>query len=525
MSWRDACGAGGDGKDFRVLILTPHGRDAVLAQQTLSRTGLPSCVCCDLKQLCQEIAGGAGAVMVSEEALPRAHQGEWGSLFGAEPPWSSLPIVVLLGRRASFHNFPLLRALEIRPNVSFLERPVPRRTLVSALRAAIEARRLQYQIRDALDEQKAANRKKDEFIATLSHELRNPLAPIRSAVHVLRSLGDDAGAKDKADRLLAMVERQTDHLVQLVDDLLEASRITTGKIALKRRPVTLAETIHQAFEISEPLIANGRHNLSVSLDEEPLVVDGDPVRLTQIFANLLNNAAKYTPPEGRIQVSLKRDGERAIVSVADDGIGIPQGMLSQIFDLFSQSDGAAGRMQGGLGIGLALVKSLVEMHGGSVVAYSGGSGQGSEFIVSLPLAATQSDDCELSDGALPMGLQRRVLVVDDEVDVAESLGLLLETMGAEVRVVFSGVEALSCVVEFKPHVAFLDIGMPAIDGYEAARRIRAMREGAGLCMIALSGWGRDEDRARALEAGFDQHLTKPVSADALRKVMASTACH
>ena len=165
------------------------------------------------------------------------------------------------------------------------------------------------------------------------------------------------------------------------------------------------------------------------------------------------------------------------------------------------------------------------MHGGSVVAYSGGSGQGSEFIVSLPLAATPSDDCDASDGALPMGLQRRVLVVDDEVDVAESLGLLLETMGAQVRVVFSGVEALSCVVEFKPHVAFLDIGMPAIDGYEAARRIRATQEGAGLCMIALSGWGRDEDRARAMEAGFDQHLTKPVSADALRKVMASTACH
>ncbi|BDV33289.1 hybrid sensor histidine kinase/response regulator [Methylocystis iwaonis] len=524
MTWRDSCGVGGDGKDFRILILTPHGRDAVLAQQTLSRTGLPSCVCAGVEQLRLEIAGGAGAVMVSEEALPRAHPGEWGSLFGAEPPWSSMPIVVLLGRGASSHNFPLLRALEIRPNVSFLERPVPRRTLISALRSALEARRLQYQIRDALDEQKAANRKKDEFIATLSHELRNPLAPIRSAVHVLRRLDDDEASKDKASRLLAMIERQTDHLVQLVDDLLEASRITTGKIALKRRPVSLAETIHRASEISEPLIASARHKLSISLDEEPLVVDGDPVRLTQIFANLLNNAAKYTPPGGRIQVTLERDGALAIVRVADDGIGIPQGMLSHIFGLFSQSDGTAGRMQGGLGIGLALVKSLVEMHGGSVVAYSGGADRGSEFVVSLPLAATQSDDCETFDGAAPMRLHRRVLVVDDEVDVAESLGLLLESLGAEVRVVFSGIEALSCVVEFKPDVAFLDIGMPAIDGYEAARRIRAMREGAGLCMIALSGWGRDEDRARAMAAGFDQHLTKPVSADALRKVI-TAACH
>ncbi len=524
MSWRGACEGDIGERDFRVLILTPRGRDAVLARQTLGRTGLPCCVCADLEQMRLEFAAGAGALMVSEEALPRAQVNEWGSLFGPEPPWSSTPIVVLLGRGASYQNFPLLRALELRPNVSFLERPVPRRNLVSALRSAIEARRLQYQIRDALDEQTATNRKKDEFIAMLSHELRNPLAPIRNAIHVLKSLGDDEASRDKAGRLLAMVERQTDHIVRLVDDLLEASRITSGKIALKRRRVGLAETIHHAFEISEPLIEAGRHNLSISLDEEPLMVDGDPVRLTQIFANLLNNAAKYTPAGGRIQVSLKRDRERAIVSVADNGIGISQGMLSHVFDLFSQSHRAAGRMQGGLGIGLALVKGLVEMHGGSVVALSGGSDQGSEFIVSLPLAAKETNDCESSEDAAPAGLRRRVLVVDDELDVAESLGLLLESLGAEVRVVFSGAEALSCVAEFKPDVVFLDIGMPAVDGYEAARRIRGTREGAGVCMVALSGWGRDEDRERAMEAGFDQHATKPVSADVLKEVMASAAC-
>ncbi|PPD45809.1 MAG: hybrid sensor histidine kinase/response regulator [Methylocystis sp.] len=505
---------------LRVLILTPQGRDAALAEQTLARAGLATHVCADVAALKQEIALGAGAVLIAEEALPREAEAGDAQWFWAEPAWSSLPHVLLLGRGMSLRNIAALRALEIRPNVNFVERPVSRRSLVSAVRAAVEARRLQYVVRDSLEDLQIANRRKDEFLAMLSHELRNPLAPIRNAMFVLRKLeGESSDASAKRAPLLSMVERQVNHLVRLVDDLLEVSRITTGKIALKRQNVELAEVVRQATEISAPLIKRERHQLSVSLCEEPLHVDGDPVRLTQILSNLMNNAARYTPRGGHIDVSLQREGSEAVLRVQDDGIGIPESQLAQVFELFAQPHKARERKHDGLGIGLALVRGLVGLHGGTVAARSEGLDRGSEFIVRLPLAPMQEAPSERKPAALP-ALHLKALVVDDNSDVADSFAMLLESMGVEVRVAYSGADALVIVSEFAPRLAFLDLGMPGMDGFETARRIRSGPGGQGVVLVALSGWGRDDDRRRALEAGFSTHCVKPIDIETLRKLLA-----
>ena len=316
------------------------------------------------------------------------------------------------------------------------------------------------------------DRRKDEFLAMLAHELRNPLAPIRNGLYVLQRLdNDDPASKDRARSMLTIVERQVAHLVRLVDDLLETARITSGKVELKKQHVDLRAVIQQALQMSEPAIQAGGQEISVSLTNQPVIVDGDPVRLTQVFANLLNNAAKYTPREGRIEISMKRGGDQASVSVRDDGMGISPEMLSQIFDLFAQSHRAKGREQGGIGVGLALVRSLVEMHGGQVEARSEGVGCGSEFVVRIPfvltsLGAEKTED-ETAVSSIPAFC--RVLVVDDNRDVADALVMLLQALGCDVRTAYSGVAGLAAVAEFKPQLAFVDIGMPSMDGYETAR--------------------------------------------------------
>ena len=369
-----------------------------------------------------------------------------------------------------------------------------------------------------------ADRRKDAFLATLAHELRNPLAPIRNAISALQRLSDDdPAAKDRARLLITIAERQVDHLIRLVDDLLDVARITSGKIELKKQHVDLGDIMRQAIETSQPVIDAEQHVVTISLADQPLLLDGDPVRLTQVFANLLNNAAKYTPPEGRIAISTKRDHDEAVVSIRDNGIGIKAEMLPRVFDLFFQTSRAKSRDQGGMGIGLALARSLVEMHGGQVEARSDGPGRGSEFVVRLPLAAAPSQD-ERIEGETTVAsvpASHRVLVVDNDWDVGDSLVMLLQLMGADVRVAYNGAAALATVAEFKPDLALVDIGMPNMDGYETARRIRLMPEGKNLVLVALSGWGREDDRRRAMEAGFDHHFVKPIEFDALENLLVS----
>lgn len=368
---------------------------------------------------------------------------------------------------------------------------------------------------------KEADRRKDEFLAMLGHELRNPLAPIRSGLHVLQRLA--VFENEKARQICDMMDRQVDHLIRLVDDLLEVSRITRGKIELKKKRVDLATVIKQAVEISMSLIAKGRHELTVALPSEALTLDADPVRLTQVLANLLNNAAKYTESGGSIVVTARRERGEAVLSVKDNGVGIRPELLARVFELFSQLDGSADRAQGGLGIGLALVRNLVEMHGGRVEVCSAGVvGQGSEFTLWLPLAGKEEGESRPQDDvATVLRTRRRVLVVDDTRDVADSLALLLKTLGAEVRVAYDGESALGALAEFNPEIALMDLGMPEMDGFETAKLLRRQPGGKSVKLVALSGWGQNEDRRLSEEAGFDQHFVKPMDVKALEALLVS----
>jgi CheY-like chemotaxis protein/two-component sensor histidine kinase len=320
-----------------------------------------------------------------------------------------------------------------------------------------------------------------------------------------------------------MMERQVGHMVRLVDDLLEVSRITQGRIELRKEPLELAAVVRVAVETSRPLIEAAGHRIVLELPPEPVAVEGDAVRLTQVVANLLNNAAKYSDPGGRIALEVRREADSVAISVRDAGWGIPADMLPRLFDPFTQVARHAHRAQGGLGIGLTLVKTLVELHGGSVRAHSEGEGRGSEFVIRLPLAAAPDRDAQpQADARAPDRLAgKRVLVVDDNRDAAESLGTLLRLLGAEVRVAYDGPDAVAAIATYHPAVVLLDIGMPGMDGHEVARHIRQQPALKDVVLIALTGWGQDEDRNRSRSAGFDAHLVKPADIAAIAAVMRS----
>ena len=375
---------------------------------------------------------------------------------------------------------------------------------------AVERRRAEEALRQA-------DRRKDEFLATLAHELRNPLAPMRNALQVMQLASKDAAVVARARE---MMERQMRQVVRLVDDLLDVSRITRGKLELRKQRVDLAAVVRTAVETSRPLIEAANHELTVTLPPRPIFVEGDPMRLAQVFSNLLNNAAKYTERGGKIGLTAERQGSDAVVVVRDTGLGIPVEMLGQVFELFTQVDRTLEKAQGGLGIGLTLVRRLVEMHGGSVEARSEGYGHGSEFVVRLPavLVAPVPDEASGQDDS--PSVRRRLLVVDDNRDSAISLGMMLQLMGNEVRTAHDGLEAVQAAEVFHPHVALLDIGLPRLNGYEAARRIREQPWGRDVVLIAVTGWGQEEDRRRSKEAGFDFHMVKPVEPAALEKLLA-----
>lgn len=371
--------------------------------------------------------------------------------------------------------------------------------------------------RDALRE---ADARKDEFLATLSHELRNPLAPLRSSLEIVKRL---ATVPPSAAAALEIMDRQLSHLVRLVDDLLEVSRITRGQVELRREHVRLDAAIHSAIETSEPVVRAGNHRLIVSLPDEPLLLDADPVRLAQIFGNLLNNAAKYSEKGGQIEIAARRDGDAALVTIRDSGDGIAPDQLAKLFQIFTRGARSAHRNQSGLGIGLALVRRLTEMHGGSVEAASEGVGKGSCFSVRLPLNIRQVAVPKMR-GREHFSIESLgVLIVDDNRDAAESLAMLLRTAGAEVQVAHDGPTALAEFERSEPHVVLLDIGMPGMDGCEVARRLREISRPDRVVLVALTGWGQDEDRRRVREAGFDHHLVKPVDLASLQSLLTSLA--
>ena len=635
----------------RLLILAPTGRDAPLTQGVLAEGGMRSTLCTDVGSLAQEIAKGAGALIVSEEALGQETALYFlGDLLARQPAWSDLPILLLAHHGA---DSPAVRqAIRMLGNVTLLERPVRVASLVTAAQTALRARHRQYHAREHLQELdhvahalresetrlkalfanaavgiaelapdgkftlvndalcdilaekretllgktmdevahaeerqglanlferlklghqdnfvgerrfirrdgetiwvklsvaltsdapdkdvravaviediterkhaeedlREADRRKDEFLATLAHELRNPLAPIRNSLHIFRM----AGIQDPAvSRVTDMMERQVQHMVRMVDDLIEVSRISRGKIELKRERVELASILRSAVDTSLPLVEAAHHRLTVDIPADPIVLEADPVRLSQVFANLINNSAKYTPEGGKIDVRVTVQDGMAVVCVVDNGEGIPPNMLSRVFNMFTQVN-TGSRAQGGLGIGLTLARTLVHLHGGTIEAKSDGVGRGCEFRVRLPIAApveeVASSPSPVQTHGYPLA-HRRVLVVDDNHDAADSLGMLLEFLGAEVKIVHDGRAALEAMNTFNPSAVLLDLGMPGMNGLEVARRMREDPKFRHTTLVAVTGWGQREDRRRTHEAGFDHHLVKPADLGALQAIL------
>lgn len=364
-----------------------------------------------------------------------------------------------------------------------------------------------------------SDRRKEDFLATLAHELRNPLAPIRTGIHILRMTGADS----RAHPVLPMMERQLSHLTRLLDDLLDVSRITRAKIRLCVERIDLRHTVEAAVETSRPLIEEMGHEFTASLPSEPLWVDADPVRLSQVLSNLLNNAVKYTPAGGRIALKAERYDGEVEVCVRDNGCGIPPERLESIFDMFTQLESPVSNLKGGLGIGLSLAKGLVALHRGTIEAHSEGPGRGSEFRVRLPAGATRATDALGAQQRPPNLAKLKILVVDDHRDAASSLATVLELMGHEVRIANDGEVAIGFANEFRPQVMLVDLSMPGIDGYETCRRIRIEPWAKGIRMIAVTGWGQDEDRRKSANAGFDEHLVKPVNPDTLVEVLGNAS--
>jgi signal transduction histidine kinase len=500
----------------RVLLLMPTGHGADLAAPAIRRAGLNAVAVPDATTLATEIGLGAATAVIESECLSQdALTGLSGAL-ALQEPWSDLPIVLLCrdGLRLPAAS-PAPDALDALGNVTLVERPAQVLTLVGAVKSAVRTRRRQYAARDLMRQLGRAVDARDEFLAMLGHELRNPLGAILLALPLFRSSDDE--------RPRGIIDRQARRLARLVDDLLEVSRVTRGQITLRREVVDLNELVGEAVAgLAEAARLQGL-DLAVSLWREPVPIHADPVRVEQIVANLLANALKYTPSGGRVTVLVARRNEKASIRVSDDGIGIPADMIARIFEPFTQAATTIDRAQGGLGLGLALVKRLVDQHGGTVEARSPGPGQGSEFEVSLPIAAVAESRERTPLRHEPRGGKLRVLVVEDNEDNRDALRLLVEHLGHEVDAVEDGLRGVSRALSDRPDVMLVDIGLPGLDGYEVARRVRSAL-GQGVKLVAVTGYGQPEDRRRAIAAGFDQHLTKPVDYDTLFRLFKPGAC-
>jgi signal transduction histidine kinase len=493
----------------RLLVLAPVGRDATLIGGVLAAAGLECEIAADMRGVCAGIAAGAGAVLVAEEALAGDAWRLLAAAVAGQEPWSDLPVVVL-GTRDRGDGVPLPRHLDALGNVTVFDRPLRRPTLVSLARAALRARRRQYAARDVLGQLREAVQQRDHFLAVLGHELRNPLAAISTSGHLLERGGNLA-------RQLPVIRRQTRQLVRLVDDLLDVSRVTAGKITLRLAPVEIASLVDRSVETHAALAAANGVELSRVGDARDVFTRGDEARLEQVLSNLLSNAIKYTPRGGHVRVEVVGVDSAVHLRVADDGIGLAPEDQARVFEPFVQVASALDRARGGMGLGLTLVRTLVERHGGSVSVRSDGVGRGTTFEVRLPREEPPTPSGTVRPLARS-GPVRDVLVVEDNDDLRAAFAEVLSTAGHRVRLASDGAGALAHARVRAPEIAFIDVGLPDVDGYELARRLRA-EIGPGTFIAALTGYGGADARERAREAGFDVHLTKPLAPDCLERIL------
>ena len=486
----------------RVLVLAPRGRDSELTCTLLAKAGYRSIACACAEQLVSAVHEGAACAIITLEALAPAAQRELAAMLEAQPPWSDFPLIVLA------HHGPAPGELDL-GNMTVIERPVSPATLVTAVSSALRARRRQYEARAAIQQ-------RDQFLAMLGHELRNPLATI-----VLASEPWQERTAEKLEANLQLIARQSGHLTRLVDDLLDVARVTQGKVRLQREAVDTVQAI-------EGCIANlasrfEDHGIAISSATTPAIIDADPVRLDQIINNLLNNALKYSRAGTHVTVTTRVHDGTWEMRVRDEGIGIAPDMLPRVFDLFAQADASLARANGGMGIGLTLVARLVALHGGSVRATSEGIDAGSEFVVAMPVGTVRrvaaAPPVRASvDGTLS------VVLVEDNADLRALSKSLLETFGCQVEVAGDGNQGLELILSTKPELAIVDIGLPGIDGFTIAERVRRSL-GDSLTMIAVTGFGQQYDRTRALASGFDAHVIKPLRTAAVHSMLDQARAH
>ena len=499
----------------RVLIVAPVGRDAELMCTHLEAAGMSCHVCADVDEACRELARGVGALIFTEEAFTSEMSPRLLHALDQQPAWSDVPMIILSAVPSMEKKSRSFGTFGRRTNVTFVDRPVRIQSLVSAAQSALRARERQYQIRELMDKLEDRVHERDRFLAILGHELRNPLG----AILLASQMRDDDGRLDGVHAEL--IERQSRHLTRLVNDLLDLSRVVSGKIVLQRHVIDLSDALRQSFETVTESASQQKVTVEVRYSVEPLPVYVDPLRAAQILTNVIGNAIKYTPGGGHVIVALERDGDQALVRVADDGVGIAADRIGTIFELFAQAENAIGRAQGGMGIGLALVRNLLQLHDGTITVESDGLGKGSEFVVRLPIfdgehvpIAKMSEKAAVAHDGVP----RRIVVIEDNVDVRELLRLKLRRLGHEVDAVADGLAGVQAIVDHRPDLALVDIGLPGLDGYEVAARVRRS-VGNDVVLVAVSGFGQPEDKRKAMDAGFDEHITKPADVSDIESLL------
>jgi len=500
--------------DERVLVWAP-ARDGRLTCGFLTEIGFSCVIAESWEQFRAELNRGVGAVVIAGEFLSESVVANLQAIIDAQPAWSDLPVIVVAGPRTVANEDPF----RMLGNVSLLQRPVSLDTLRSTAAAALRARRRQYQIRDLLQQRDEADKRKDEFLAMLAHELRNPLAPLRTGLELLKL----EPSPQVVSRAKATMERQVSNLTRLVDDLLDVSRISSGKIALKRKVLDARQHVSDAVGAAQLSASRKNLRMDVQVPDHPVMVDADPVRLEQMLGNLIGNAMKFTLPGGDIRVALEVADEWAVMRVRDTGVGIPAGQLDKVFDLFGQAATSLDRSEGGLGIGLTVVRLIAELHGGRAQVFSDGAGQGTEAVLHLPLQSQPgATGVSVAKNAAPhVTSTKRVLVIDDNVDVADMLSAYLQEIGHAVIQAHDGRAGLDAAMRHQPEVIVCDLGLPGLDGYEVARSLRQLPQFRSSLLIAVSGYGDSADRDKARTAGFSHHITKPADPEKLAHLIAN----